>query len=221
VIVPAASVLAFEPLAHEYRLPDGRIVPSVTQILKAVGVASDFEEIAAMSDHLAQRVEFKRQLGTALHADCHAFDDDDLEWDTVHPEVEPYLQAWAAFRENSQLAPLTRERCVFHRGLFFCGTLDGIFSTPTGRHVLVDIKTGNPDSSAAHLQTAAYEAAFLAERRDVEIHERWAVWLQPDKGIPYQITNYSARRDAWLDFQKFQACVTVFFEQAARRRGTR
>jgi hypothetical protein len=106
--------LTFDPVAHKYRLPDGRLVPSVTQILGAVGVAVDFDLLAGLSHRVEQAIDLKRDVGRALHADAHSYDDDDLDWATVDPRVRPYLQAWATFRENTGLAPLTRERLVYH-----------------------------------------------------------------------------------------------------------
>jgi hypothetical protein len=64
--------------------------------------------------------------------DAHAFDDDDLDWHSVDPRVEPYLRAWQAFRANTGVVPITRERMVLHPGLWFAGTLDGVFLTQGG-----------------------------------------------------------------------------------------
>lgn len=212
-----SAALTFNPAAHEYRLPDGRLVPSVTQILSAVGVAVDFEDLGAISSHLAGQIEIKRHLGTAVHADCHAFDDDDLDWSTVHPLVAPYVQAWATFRRNSGLLPVARERRVFHAGCFYCGTLDGVFVAPNGARVLVDIKTGDPEDGGCRYQTAAYQSAYALEHPDEPIAERWAVRLTPDLSVPYRVTPYAD----WRDFLTFQAFVTTFQHQAARRKAMR
>jgi hypothetical protein len=214
-----AAALSFDVEKHEYRLPDARLVPSVTQILHAVGVATDFNAIAARSPKMAAAIEFRRALGTAVHADCHAFDDCDLDWSQVDDRVRPYVEAWNVFRENTGLTPTARERRVFHPVSFYCGTLDGILVKPNGAGVLVDIKLGDPEDAGAQFQTAAYEAAYMVEHSaGILISERWAVQLQPERRVPYTITNYSARADAWRDFQKFQAFVTTFHEQAIRRR---
>jgi hypothetical protein len=198
-----ATVLRFDPTLHEYRTPDGQLVPSVTQILKAVGVAVDFDELRASSARLGAAIDLKREIGTALHADAHAFDDDDLDWSTVDPRVEPYVRAWATFRENTRLVPVTRERRVFHPTLGYAGTLDGIFEQPNGRLVLADIKTGDPTASGCAYQTAAYLAAY-----------RWGVQLTPERRVPYRIFPY----EAFDDFAKFQSFVTTYHCQAARRR---
>lgn len=211
--------LAFDAARHEYRLPDGRLVPNVTTILQETGVATDFDEIASRSSSIAQAIEYRRRLGVAAHADCHAFDDDDLDWRQVHPDVLPYVKAWAAFRESKGARPLARERRVFHARLFYCGTLDGIFELPTGRHVLIDIKLGDPFHAAAHLQTAAYQDAYREECREAAslVLDRWAVRLIPDRRIPYDITPYSD----WQDVNRFRAVLTTFYEQPERRRSAR
>lgn len=208
-----ASALTFDPAVHEYRTPDGRRIPSVTEILRAVGVSVDFEAIGAMSSRLADQIDRRRQLGTVVHQDAHSFDDDDLDWSTVDPGVEPYLRAWAAFRENTGLQPLTRERRIFHPVWNVAGTLDGIFLAPSGRTILVDIKLGSPIDAAVHLQTAAYEASYEIEHPE-SVDERWAVQLTPERSVPYRITPFTD----WRDFQKFQACVAVYNEQPERRR---
>jgi hypothetical protein len=125
----SAEALAFEPADHVYRLrATGEAVPSVTQILKATGVSLDFEALSASSPAIGRAVQVKRDIGIAVHADAHAFDDNDLVWATVNPEVRPYLEAWVAFREHYPfLRPATRERLVYHPGYRYAGTLDGIF----------------------------------------------------------------------------------------------
>jgi hypothetical protein len=213
-----AAALSFDAEKHEYRLPDGRLVPSVTQILHGVGVATDFERIMSFGTKIAEAIEFRRALGTAAHADCHAFDDNDLDWDRVDERVRPYVEAWGIFRENTGLMPIARERRVLHHGSFYCGTLDGILLKPNGTRVLVDIKLGDPEDAAAQFQTAAYEAAYLLDHPDDLVSERWAVRLLPDRRVPYDITNYSARPEAWRDFSMFQAFATTYHAQAIRRR---
>lgn len=206
--------LAFDAVAHEYRLPDGTRVPGVTEILRTVGVSADFEALAASSSRIADAIALKREIGHALHADAHAFDDDDLDWQTVDPRVEPYLRAWACFRGNTKLEPLTRERRVYHPHLRYAGTLDGIFRAPSGRIVLVDIKTGDPDDSGCQFQTAAYQLAHAITSPEQAVHERWGVQLVPGLSVPYRISQYIDFRD----FAIWEAIVTTYYRQAIRRK---
>ena len=210
----SSADLAFAPVEHQYFLPHRRRVPSVTEILRSVGVSVDFNVIARISADLGEAIELKRDLGHALHADAHAFDDDDLLWETVDPQVEPYLRAWATFRDNSGLVPVTRERMVYHGDLGYCGTFDGIFRRANGALVLVDIKTGNPADSGCQYQTAGYQLAHEAEHPNGErVSERWGVQLTPGNRIPYRVFPYSD----WNDFNAWRAFVTTYFCQASRR----
>lgn len=214
--IAAAAALTFTPETHEYRV-DGRRVPSVTEILKSTGVAVDFEELAGMSDRLGAAINEKRALGQALHSDAHSFDDNDLDWKTVDPRVLPYLEAWRTFRENSRLIPLGRERRVYHPALRYAGTLDGVFAKPPAINVLIDIKTGDPESAGARYQLAGYQLACQAEHTHGYIHERWSVQLTPGNRVPYRITRY----DDWRDFDTWKSIVTTYYAQAARRKESR
>lgn len=213
-----AADLLFDAETHVYRHQDGRVVPNVTTILKDVGAAVDFDELADISSRLADQIEFRRQLGAVVHQDAHAFDDDDLIWASVDAAAEPYVRAWETFRANTGLTPLTRERRVFHPGLFYAGTLDGIFAAPGGGRVLVDLKIGDPEASACRFQTAAYWEAYRVEHcgHDHTLPERWGVQLLPDRQVPYRISVYKD----WRDFTIFQAFLVTFNHQAARRRPT-
>ena len=204
-----ADLVSFDPVAHRYALPDGREVPSVTRILAATGVSVDFERIGERDPARRADLEYARQRGTAVHADCHAYDDGDLELSDVHADVLPFLNAWIVFRINSRFVPERRERIVYHSGLGYAGTLDAVGLIPNGRRVLVDIATGDPKHSAKQFQTAAYAAAYTEH----PIDERWAVQLTPDNGIPYRIHPYTD----WADFGKFSAFCTTFHNQACRR----
>lgn len=206
--------LIYNADAHTTTTPDGREVPHVTAVLAETGVAIDFEQVMMISRRHRVTIEDRRLLGTVCHRDFHAFDDDDLIWETVDPQVMPYVMAWATCRENLGLVPLTRERQVFHRQDHFTGFLDGIFRQ--GRKtVLVDTKIGDPTAAAAQFQTAAYQAAYLSEHPDASVDERWAIRLQPDARVPYAITNYG--RDWRTDYRKFQAFLTTFRCQPQRR----
>jgi hypothetical protein len=214
--------LVFYPAEHEYWTPPGRnggeLVPNVTRVLSATGVSTDFEAIARKNPGV---VEHRRDLGSAAHIDCHAFDDDDLIWESVDDQVKPFVKAWEVMRANLRATPIHRERSVFHRILHCCGTLDGVFEVGGTKRVLIDMKLGDPEDAAAHLQTAFYESAYLLEHPNDRIDERWSVQLQPGKSVPYRITNYTARPNAWRDIQKFQAVLVTYHEQAVRRRPVR
>ena len=208
----------YDPIRHVSWLPDGRDVPHVTRILEAVGVTMDFAALADRNGRLASVIELAGARGTAVHADCHALDDDDLICATVDPRVWPYVEAWATCKADKGLVPIAhaRERHVFHSLHTYAGILDAI-CLRDGRRILVDLKTGDPAAAAAHLQTAAYELAWLAEHSDHPIDARWAIWLRPGRRVPYSIIDYTAWPASWQHGQTFLACLTVFREQPVSR----
>lgn len=220
----------YDPDTHTSTLPDGQKVPHVTEVLGAVGVSQDFEELAALSSYISEKIEVARARGTAVHQDCHALDDvdadgtPDLIWETVHPQVRPFVEGWQQCRTDMGLTPVAhgRERRLYHPLFNYTGILDGVFERPwkpnRPKRILADLKTGDPDSAAAHLQTAAYEAAWTVMFPHLPIDERWAVHLTPKLRVPYRIKNYTALPDAHTHFGKFMACMTVYHEQPARRR---
>lgn len=209
--------LRYDPETHTTTLPDGTDVPHVTHILDAVRVRTDFEELSDLGPRHAERIKLAGARGTAVHADCHAYDDDDLDWDMVDERVRPYVEAWAQFREDKGIRPMVRERRLFHRRHRFTGIMDGLFVTLDGRQIIADIKTGDPAAAAGHLQTAAYQLALEDMQPDLVVHERWAVWLRPGRTVPYTVENYSARPDAATHMFRFLACLTVYREQQQLR----
>lgn len=125
----SGELIDFEAAGHIYRhKATGAIKPSVTQILRATGISLDFEELSGYGKKVGHAVQLKRDLGSALHHDAHAFDDDDLDWSTVNEAVKPFLDAYVTFRQAyPHLTPATRERIVYCEEYQFVGTLDGIF----------------------------------------------------------------------------------------------
>lgn len=214
--------LAYDPVDRVTLAPDGRSVPHVTTILSAVGVSTDFEALADRSPRNRDILTLARARGTAVHADCHAYDDDDLDWATVDPRVAGYVAAWVDCRTALGLSPIShgRERQVFDPANWYTGILDGVFMCGRKR-ILVDLKTGDPEDAACHLQTAAYEHAWLVDHPDEPIDERWAIELLPGRRVPYRVVNYTARPLAYQDIGKFLACLCTFSEQPGRRRRIR
>lgn len=215
-MVLTAADLVYDPATHTTTAPDGRQVPHVTAILSAVGVATDFDELAGLSRRMAIAIELAAARGTALHADAHAYDDDDLDLAQVDPAVRPYLDAYIACRSDKGLQPLAhaRERRLFHPVLWYTGILDGV-ALVENRRILFDIKTGDPEDSGCAWQTAAYELAWRYAHPDHPIDARWAIQLQPGRRVPYRIVDYS---DGWQHAAEFQCFLTTYNRQAIRRR---
>lgn len=215
--------LVYDVERHATTAPDGRDVPHVTAVLGATGISVDFSALAAENQRIAAHVANATLRGRAVHMDCHAYDDDDLVWASLDSRVKPYVEAWADAREKIGLVPLThaRERRIFDPHTFYTGILDGVFERRDRfkrlRRVLVDIKTGDPDDAAAHVQTAAYERPWNDAHPELSIDERWAIQLLPGRRVPYKVFDYSSRPLAHQDYGLWQAALCVYNNQADRR----
>lgn len=135
------AVLTFDPVQHTYCI-DGRPVPSVTQVLKDVGLidTSWFTEEA-------------RLRGTYVHLATQYLDEGDLADESVNPLYRGYVQAYQRFLDTALPAWDRIEHRVCDPVLGYAGTFDRV-GVLQGRRWLVDIKTG--EFSTAGLQTAAY-----------------------------------------------------------------
>lgn len=130
----------FEPLAHEYRL-DGCLLPSTTQILKSVGFIDGtwFNESA-------------RERGRAVHSACQFAAEGDLDWDTLHPTLRGYVEAYQKFLSDTKFQPRICEVPIYHPNFFYATTPDQI-GTLKDLDADVELKTGTMQKWTA-LQTA-------------------------------------------------------------------
>lgn len=182
--------IQFDEELHRYSV-GGRSVPSVTQILRGVGIIDDrwFK-----SPHATR--------GTYAHKACHFYDENDLDFETLDDIVKPYVEGYINFRETSGFKPTLIEKIVFDPYSWYAGMLDrtGILN---GEAVLIDIKTGSLPGWVG-LQTAGYLKALQNEIGPVP-HKRFALQLKSD-GKYNLSTEYKDRND----INVFLAATTVF-----------
>src|SRR6185369_14759422 len=69
-------------------------------------------------------LDYARQRGEYVDSCCDLFDEDDLDWTTVHPDALAYVQAWAKFREREAFQPIVAQAIVYHADLDYAGTAD-------------------------------------------------------------------------------------------------
>jgi hypothetical protein len=147
-MTPAQESLHFDPDTHTYTLY-GRVVPSVTQILKGAGLidASQHSEAAASK-------------GTSIHLACEYEDQNDL----ADESVTPYVLAYQRFKRESGVKILELEKVVYHDLYNYAGRVDRVVAFPDGnggfaRPAALDIKSGSP-AHWHHIQVAAYSMAL-------------------------------------------------------------
>ena len=140
-----------------YRLErDGTVVeyPRVTAILSVV---QDFSAISP--ERLAHAAERGRAVHRAIWLIEAGGDGSGLAWDTLHPELVPYLHAYQAFKKGTGCRVIEKERLIVSERYRYAGRADLIVEGLERHPDVLDIKAGQPDPSYA-LQVAAYEGGY-------------------------------------------------------------
>jgi hypothetical protein len=163
--VDPAHHFEFDPGKHAYAI-DGRPVPGVTSVLEPY---SGLEYVDPAT--LAAAAEF----GTHVHQACHLYNLETLDWGALHPELRPYVQAWAKFLDDVGGVVLSSERRVFSVRHGYAGTLDSRVAWGRSNR-LVDIKSTAGVPRTVGPQTAAYAEAWQ-EQTGERLRDRYCVHL--------------------------------------------
>lgn len=175
--------LEFDGPTHTYTLHalDGgaRVLPSVTTILKTVGLIN-FEGVPAGI------LEKARDRGTRVHKAAQYLTEGTLDWSTVDPAERGYVDAYARFLAESKLRVLAQEVRLWHPTYGIAGTTDAV-GWWDGRPAVADLKSGNPDLVAARYQLAFY-AMMLRESPPLE-------WIDVTTSTPITRISIAVRKD--------------------------
>ena len=167
--------LTFDPETHTYRKGE-TVLPSVTQILKDVGLI----DTTFFAPEHAER-------GTRVHEATVFWDETGMDDDTLPEEWAGYLSAWKKFREETGFAPSHIEQ-AFCSEQGYAGTVDRIGKTHKINPLLLDIKTG-PPQAWHRLQLAAY-ALMVKRELNIPIWDMWGVHLRKDG--TYSVESYKS-----------------------------
>lgn len=180
----------FDPGSHIYRV-DGRVLPSVTQILRLSGVSACWN--SGNSDYFLS-------LGRSVHAACAYNDEGSLDESSVPDNVLPYLEGWRRFLADSGAKMKHVERPCAVSG--FACTPDRVLEDGS----LLEIKTGS--LAAWH----GYQLAGQAIAMETPYVKRSAVLLKPG--------GYSRHEFADMgDLDVFRSCLVVANTVALQRGG--
>ncbi|HEY1129169.1 MAG TPA: hypothetical protein VGF12_07180 [Roseateles sp.] len=189
--------LTFDEPSHTYRV-DGRVVPSVTQLLDKL------HDFAGVPEEV---LEAAKQRGTYVHRMCEMFDKDELDIPLVPVHYRGYLSAWEAF--SVEYGPQWQgiEFQDFSRLFGYAGTMDRCGTLPlkyppTTRWV-VDIKTSADAHPVWGMQTAAYRQIKAEADASYALARRATVQLRADgrfKFLPW---------DEPTDWPAFQSLITL------------
>lgn len=141
--------LQFDEERHEYSV-NGRVIPSVTQIISAVGL---YEFDFVSRETLAVAAE----RGRIVHQCIEWYERGELDESSIDPELSGYFKAWLRVRkENFMPKPDELEMRVYSKKYGYAGTLDMLLGHDGW---INDHKTGQKDP-AHGLQLSAYWLAL-------------------------------------------------------------
>jgi hypothetical protein len=179
-------VIDFDPETHSYTL-DGQPVPSVTQILSAMG----FIDSSWFTD-------YARERGKLVHRIIHWHITGELDEDTIDDALRGYFTAWLAFEKDTGFVSKETEVPLGNAAHRFAGTPDhiGILN----KEAVIDCKSG-VIAPWAGLQLAAYEILHG------EPLKRYALQLKDDG--KYSLKEFKDRQDRGV----FLAALACFHWQ--------
>jgi hypothetical protein len=148
------SELLFDEELHQYTV-EGRIIPSVTQIISAVGLY----EFDFVSD---ETLAVAAERGRKVHQMIEYYEQDDLDETTIDPELKGYFTSYLSMKLSIGMPKPDRiEQRAWSEKYGYAGTLDQMF----GDSWINDHKTGLP-SPVHGLQLSAYWLMLHPDMRE-------------------------------------------------------
>ena len=195
-------MLKFEEGKHEYSLPTGEILKSVTQYIDEAGLGADKSRFT----------DFHRDRGRAVHMVCEFDDLGCLEESSIDPRIIPYVEAYRKFKAEQQFAWEGVEDRRWHMVYRYAGTIDRWGLMVLGgkeKPTVLDLKSGVPERSWG-LQLSAY-AHLLDETVQWE-----RVVLRLTKEGKYFLTVFP-QTEAAEDWSTFVSAVNIVNWKSKRR----
>ena len=186
----------FDEDRHEYSV-DGKIVPSVTHIIRFLACDVAAGASAAMRDAAAER-------GSRIHEACTAYDIDGEDAE-IDGDIVGYVRAYANFlRDYSIKTWLSFEKPLCSLGVRqFAGTIDR-FGMIDGKGTLVDIKTGSKLNMPMHrAQLSGYE--ILLNDNGFSVEQKAVLHLRRDGAYSFRL---APSKDAEA-MQAFMLCRQI------------
>ncbi len=179
-------MITFDAEKHEYRDKSGIVLPSVTQILSAVGLVSFDKVPGHVLDLAAER-------GHIVHYATELLDKGVLDESSIDPALVGYIDGYRKFLRDYRIAKFEAIERIISNSLGFAGTLDRLAVMSTGLRLLYDIKSGVKEPLAHQLQLTAYNISLPKKEQADELG---CVYL--DAGGTYQFEPYKEDRYGWL-----------------------
>ena len=184
-----APEFRFDPASHTYTV-GGVVIESVTTLLKPM------EDLSAIPPAILAR---KAALGTAVHFATELDDQDDLDEESLSPEIKGYLDGWRRFKAEHNFVPESIEQQLYHPTHWYAGTIDRC-GLVDGERFTIDIKTRIEIPAVVGIQLAAYNE-LLRENGVVDRRKKlgnMAVQLLPNGQYKIHPFSHGEHYPAWL-----------------------
>lgn len=182
--------IEFDKDQHAYRV-NGRAVPSVTQVL----VPLDLLEGIPLAT-----LEHARIRGQHVHEAMALLVRDALDWDSLDPQLRPYIEGGRRFLEESGITVIASEYRVACARLRCAGTLD-LLGHWRKSEALIDFKATATLPPSVGPQTSAYDRLYTATYGG-RSRRRYCVLLKPNDYKVYPLTDPA-------DWSIFQSCLNL------------
>ena len=165
-------MLEFDQVNHIYKL-DGAIIPGYSQIAKDLGLI-DYSNVPQ------RNLEWKRQVGQAVHTAIFWDNTNELNMDSLDETVSSYFKSWLIFKELYQPKILTEysEKPICSIKWRY-GVTPDIISEVKGGLTIVEVKTVSQMNPVTAIQTEAQKVA-IEETYKLKIKQRWGLQLIPN-----------------------------------------
>lgn len=167
------AILVYSDADHTYQL-DGVPVPSVTSVLRAAGLATDYSQIDPAV------LERARQRGNAVHELADRLDRGEPPDPFVADELRGYQDSYLHWLTDSGYTPIASEVAVSHPTLFYAGRCDAVGWIGGVRTVIDRKSTAAIDHAQVSVQCAAYALAWDAMRPGEPVASIAALHLRRD-----------------------------------------
>ena len=176
--------LQFDEAAHRYTV-NGKIIPSVTQIISAVGLY-EFDFVSK------QTLAIAAERGRIVHTYIEWYEKGVLDWTSIDPDLAGYFDAYIAAKAAGVLpgTPTAIEERVYSEKYQYAGTLDQMF----GERWINDLKTG-AESPVHGLQLSGY---WLAKHPDLRDKPDLLTGLYLRNTGEYQLVEYPYEPLVWM-----------------------
>lgn len=186
-------MLEFDKERHEYRA-DGKVIPSVTQILKFLSVDTATNANPMLRDAAARR-------GSRIHEATEQYEKyGEIDEDLIDAETAPYIEAYIDWVRETGAETLFAEKMMTDGEV--AGTADRIVNV-NGETAIVDIKTGS-SVDVRQVSAQCYKYAALATHYGIKATKLYVLQLKKDG-------KYSFRELDWIRGSTFfEVCYTLY-----------